>query len=308
MENNNEISKLQKTCHGTEDDYMEKHIITPYKPKMKYYGTFFLEQINENTYLFPKINLEPRLATGDSEKFVYKNLKSDTQIEDSCQLIQNGKIIDMIDGEIFSTLRLLYGISDNNILPFSFCKENNFLLPSIWNTKLIINANKNINSEEVHTESECNKSTFNISVDIYEIVEDCDKISDMVITQIQSLGAESISKMNQRIGRYRLCFQHIMSHIIIHLPKGTINKFLIQINGMDLPITISNMKYHNDQYVITLTNNITHGINFSNINHASINIWFGTDYEFIDNDYMCIYGISYNGIKINTIKPELVFN
>lgn len=290
MENNNadyweEISKLKKIYYGEEDAYVDKHINSQYRPKMKYYGTYHLKQINNTTYIFPKINLE---------KFVYKNLKSNGEIE-SCQLEQNGKIIDNIDGVIFPTLRLLYGITDVNIIPFSFCKENEFLLPSIWNTKLIIHTNNNIN----------------LSVDIYEIIDDCERLPvgvlpDMIITQVQSNGKQTVHR------HYRLCFLHLINFIIIYLPKGLISSFRLQFNGHDSPITILDTIYHNNQYIIPLakylTNDGVHGINFSSADNVYINLWFDAGEKLTDDDYLCIYGVSYNGIKINSIKSELAFN
>lgn len=285
MENNNaeyweEISKLKKTYYGEEDAYVEKHIGTPYRPKMKYHGTYPLEQINCITYLFPKINVE---------KFVYKNLKLDGEIE-SCQLEQNGKIIDNVDGVIFPTLRLLYGITDVNIIPLSFCKENEFLLPTIWNTKLIVHTNNNIN----------------LSVDIYEIIDDCERLTDMIITQIQS-NAKQIAYRY-----YRLCFLHLVKFIIIYLPKGLISRFRLQFNGHDTHITILDTIYHNNQYIIPLakylTNDGVHGINFSSADSVYINLWCDAGEKLTNDDYLCIYGVSYNGIKINSIKSELAFN
>jgi hypothetical protein len=286
MENNNdvyweEISKLKKIYYGKDDAYVEKHIDNQYRPKMKYYGTYALEQVNTTTYVFPKINLE---------KFVYKNLKLDGEIE-FCQLEQNGTIIDKIDGVIFPTLRLLYGILDEKIVPFSFCKDAEFLLPSIWNTKLVI----------------CTGEThINPSIDIYEIIDDCEGLSDMIITQVQSTGKQNISR------HHRLCFLHLTNYIIVHVSKWTLSRFLLQFNGQDVPIVMDDVTYYNGQYIIPLTkhlaNDAVHGINFSNINGIHINFWPNDGYDFSDDDYLCVYGISYNGIKINSIKSELVFN
>lgn len=298
MENNdvywNEISTLKKIYYGEEDAYVEKHIDNQYRPNLKYYGTYSLDQINDTTakalitnprlgitYIFPKINLK---------KFVYKNLKLEDKIE-FCQLEQNGIPIDKIDGVIFPTLRLLYGITNNKIVPFSFCKENEFLLPSIWNTKLIVYVNnKNIN----------------ISVDIYEIIDDCERLSDMIITQVQSTGKQTTHRCN------RLCFVHLINYIIVYLSKGTLRRFLLQFNGCDIPISIADVTYYNGQYIIPLakylTNNAEYGINFSTIGSIFINFFYDTEYDFTDNDYLCVYGVNYNGIKINSIKSELVFN
>lgn len=232
---------------------------------------------NKYSFRFSKLNLN---------KYVYKNLRFSSNVDantiEKCELIVGGSPIDTIYGITFETLRYLYKISDNSMLPFSFCKYNEYITQCIPEIDIHIYLGKNTDN-------------FNLSVDIYEI---CNpeynptkfRCSD-IITQLQLNKGKILAR------ELSLNFKHMVNYIIINVPNGKLKDFKLLFNGVKSNITITHMFKYDDNYIIPLTKSLdweyitTYGINFSRLDTVTLS----TDIVGIA-DKVRVFAINYNEI------------
>lgn len=284
------ILKLKEKYRGSEDEYVEKYINTSHKLNIRYsetikfsgYGNF-----GYRTFIFPKSILS---------KYVYKNLRiiGDQNNIGYCRLERSGNDIDKIYKPSFSAMRFIYGINDE-YLPFSFCKKNEYLIANDIDTKVICSIENNaIISED----------DISLVVDIYEIIDNNDINGHSIITQNQFTGQEFI--VNCILPRkYKLYFNYIINHIIITVSKGKIINFDLNLGSIYPILNMSNAIIYNNQYIIPFTkdiNNFNYGINFSRPD-AMLTITFDKNYDYT-NEHLCIYAVGYN--VINTLKNTTV--
>jgi len=120
--------------------------------------------------IWPKsILVLPKL---ELSKFVYKNLRfMDTKWNDlvnSCEINYCGSRVDMIYDRVFKSSETNYGITDESVLPFSFCIDPEYLREDLEvNINIVIVFNCGLFDLIFQKE-------FHMLVDIYEIIESKD--------------------------------------------------------------------------------------------------------------------------------------
>lgn len=247
-------------------------------------------------FVFPKSHLN---------KYVYKNLRltCDTHniyIED-CEIDWRGYCVDKINLEMFQTLRHLYKIVDDTILPFSFCRDGEYFMPS----------SAEIQARIMFKPGHKDLSNFKLLVDIYEITDtnfdSANFICNNVATRQIFTGGE-----NRDIGqlcKYKLNFSNVINYIIIHLSNDTLKNFNLRFNGINTSFDMSNIIKYDNKYIIPFTKSldITHyddyGINFSKIDNPYLTLDIDGEVDSIVN----IFAISYGDITITPTDLQIKY-
>lgn len=307
------IKLLKAKYYGKEDAYVEEYNCTSHKLNIKFHETMEISGIrngDRSVLAFPKSNLN---------KYVYKNLRTVTNLDTirSYELQQSGCTLDRIYVQTFSSMRFIYGIHNESILPFSFCKNNEYLLE---------------NNADIHIQcfSKWNiivvDEKISLLVDIYEIIDD-DKISycvDGILKKIESKNTVpySVITQTQFTGEdfiyyyvlpcaYKLNFYCVINYIIINIPKGQPINFHLTLGEMYPNFSMIDAIIYNNQYIIPFTkylNNFNYGINFSQINHQMLTIKFDKNINYDRNDCISVYAIGYNGVQTICNSTNIVFN
>lgn len=265
--------KYNREANGFFETYKDKS----YKLNLKSYATMvsFVDRHREGlcTFTFPI----PFIS-----KYVYKNLRIkslDQSMVQYCELTCGGHKIETIYGQIFPTLRYMYGITNTNILPFSFCKKNEYLIGGNFDITLDCLIDKQYLMNENFSFYD-----YKLVVDVYEIIdEDYNPNPNInIFTQVQFMQSESpiLYPIEPKL-------KNIINYIIVHLKEGKLIKFYLLINGVDID---ANIIHYGDQYIVPFAKFNEYGINFSEIHSHKINIQ--SDCE----NTVSMYAISYNGL------------
>jgi hypothetical protein len=289
------IKELKGKYYGAQDEYFASNPNNMVQ-KLSYHKTIKIEptgtpQSNKSCTFF--------LPILESNKFVYKNVRftsgnHDTSV-DRCTLECNGSYIDQLYGFMFQTLRHIYNINDNTFIPFYLSMENEYL-PKNDNCRVDIRFN------------EINDMDFSLSVDIYEIInEDFDSNTftyDKIVPLCQYTGEEDMNHKN--INTFKINFNHVINHIIIHTPNGTPQNINLLFDDETISFPVDKIESYNNHYIIKFTPNLEeeniniYGINYSKIDKAKIEI----EMEEYENCEHChIYGVYWNAI---TMRNNLI--
>ncbi len=248
-------------------------------------------------FIFPQLK---------SNKFVYKNLRlNDTKWNnyiEYCTLESSGSELDKIYGRVCKTLRYLYDITDDTILPFSFCRTDEYFPKSDIVTYILFE--KNIPDDD-----------FSLEVDIYEIMDpDFDPdtfVYNNAVTQIQFTGEESLCNCN--CAKFRLDFNHVVCYLILSITNNTPKYINLRLGGTDTHIALADAIVYDDHYIIPLTVSLdkefinTFDIGFGRIDHAQLDINLENCSTNLD-DVVYIYALNYNGIEIRSNGLSLLFS
>lgn len=290
------IKRLKAKYYGKEDAYVEEYNCTSHKLNIKFRETMEISGTRNGgkcTLIFPKSNLA---------KYVYKNLRTVTNLDTvrSYELQQSGCTLDKIYVQAFPSVQFIYGIHNESILPFSFCKNNEYLIAN--DTDIHIHCFSKWNIAVIDEE-------ITLLVDIYEIING-DEVENSIITQTQFTGEEPI--LNYKLpGMYKLHFSCVINYIIIDISKGQPISFHLTLSEMYPNFSMSDAIFYNNQYIIPFTkslNNINYGINFSTISNLMLTITFDRNINYGRDDGVGVYAIGYNGIQTNCNSTNVVFN
>lgn len=270
-------------------------------PNMMYKKNIIIHPERNNMINTRFINTRFILPKLESDKLVYRFVRftsvAHNDLIHSCGLEYMGSLIDFAYKEIFTALRNIYGIKDNTMLPFAFCRDNKYFIPG---RKKDINIYIGPMPDII--------DNFTLSVDIYEMIEPLKYDIPNIIVQQQFTGFENLAMC----GKYKLNFNHIVNYIIIDAPKCTIERFILHIDNFDTDIDMKDIIYYNNQYIIPFTKSLdldnfdTFGVNFSGRN-VMLMLWLKSDDEnvFIDpGSRVGIFAVNYNGF---TDKSGLSF-
>lgn len=306
------ILRLKAKYYGTEDAYVEKYNHMSHKLNIKFHETMTISGTRNGDrceLVFPK---------SDLNKYVYKNLRTVTNFDTvRCyELQQSGCQLDKIYVKTFPSLQFIYDMPDKSILPFSFCKNNEYLIANDINTYIYCFSKWNI--AVVYEE-------ITLLVDIYEIIDDMEisycvdgisrKIepekseSHSLITQTQFTGEDIIYNYTLP-GTYRLNFNYVINYIIIDIPKGAPINFHLTLGEMYPNFSMLDACIYNNQYIIPFTkflNNFNYGINFSTIRNQILTIQFDQNINYDRNDCIAVYAVGYNGIQTIRNSVNIVF-
>jgi hypothetical protein len=291
------IKTFKEKYFGAQDEYFEKNYQNNNNnTKLNYQKTVNIEA--NGSCGFNRI-CSFTFPTLDSNKLVYKNLRVSSNkfnnVIDRCELECNGSAIDKVYGRVLKTLRYIYNINDDTLIPFYFNIDNEYL-PNNMSTIIYIRFG-----------SECPDvclDDFSLSVDIYEIddinfSEDSYTYNNTVV-QCNYTGMESASRQTVAL-KFKTNFNHVMNYILVSVPDTTLTSISLQFDGYDMPIPISDIVCYDRHYIIPLTMSLNkelvnvYGINFSSCNTAIVSI----KYNEIVNEVFApvyIYGISRNTI------------
>lgn len=232
---------------------------------------------------------EPQL-----DNYVYKNLRLESLLHNNiisnCELRSSGGRIDKIDNFMFSPLRFIYEISDETILPFSFCKNNEYMVSkNNLNPKVIITLKPGIVIEKF------NSLMFNLLVDTYQIndINYDSSYHEEIITQAQYYGEQYISaSVYNDYKQYHLQFSKILNCIVIYSENNIlqIDSRLILDYGY---VKTKNMIHYDNKYIVPLikcfdTDEID-GINLTRGKRIALKIRNGPQ-----SDIIHVFAINYN--------------
>lgn len=277
--------------------------------KMHFVETITLEPQKASQYIGCDIVFVlPMLQWDNSKPFAYKKIRFDnydySSNIDHCELEYGGMRHQYIDGTMFKTLRHIYEILDESIIPFQYCSGKNWL-PSINYHECRIN---------VKLKSMIN---FNLLVDIWKLDEDfydyrLRKLKDNLHYKILESNKNINIKINKDINSdvYHFDGTGIVTHLIFDVPEF-INIIKIVMDNKDFMVintgsynnklyTLNHPKQYNGHYIIPITKNSYSGINFSNI--KEIKIITHSDKKKFSDDYYKLYTLSiqrctsYNGM------------
>ena len=219
--------------HETVDKYFQETNLN--KPMdMVYVNTYTLTPTFYNKYIrfaFPNFQ---------SNKIVFKNLRlMDNKLNnliDQCTFDVAGSHIDIIYGKVFDLLRYIYGITNESVLPFSFCRNNDYC-PNMDNGSVVIQLNQNIVPFD-----------FNLQVDVFEVNEPTN-INNLLI-QLQFSGEEDICSGHCK---YKINFNNQVCFLVME-SDATIDRFKLQIDGWDFDnYNMENMIKYKNYYILPLT-------------------------------------------------------
>lgn len=277
---------------GALDNSLVKHKNNPTKKLItKFHSTVSINSTrigNKYSFRFPKLHLN---------KYVYKNLRFssilDSNAIEKCELIVGGSMIDTIYGITFKTLRYLYKICDNTVLPFSFCKDIEYIPQCIPEIDININLCKNIDN-------------VNLLVDIYEICNSEYNPTKFVCTDIITQHQLNKGKMSPK--GLSVNFKYMVNYIIIHIPNGKLIDFKLLFNGTNSNITATHMFKYDGMYIIPFTKSLdqeyftTYGINFSRLDSVTLTM----DIDGINNQ-VSVFAINYNEIRMGCYGYNLQY-
>ena len=277
-----EIEKLAKTNYFNEIETLKEKYN---KPCNKFIGTPQIDLTYNKTITLNPIGclgpnrqvafVLPKLT--DNCKMAFKNLRvNDIMTWESrfysCELDCSGQRIDIIYSQIIETLRYVYDIDNPSVLPFSFCKPNDYLLSDLFSEmKIIFKLNDYDNTN--------NDIEFNLKIDVYDVcdnkTEEFQKLQsykEKEIFQLQFNGEESAEC---KYSKYKLNFNHPITHLIFSTDNSKIEELQLVLDGQASAINLNNAHKFDKDYIVPLSNpNLSSGLNFSNINHAQINVKF----------------------------------
>lgn len=189
----------------------------------------------------------------------------------SCSLHIGGRIIDTIYNE-FDVWRHIYNIDDKSIVPFHFCKKEEFL--SI------------LEKDEIRIEVELYEHiNFELTIDLYEWENS--KIeyqkngkylySDAHEYHMMLIETDNVEKKIDTLNfEEKIFFNHVVTHIILKFPQYEIENVIFDLDGELLKVPNEYLEKYNDCYIIPLTESMDpdilkyYGINFGTINKQFI--------------------------------------
>ncbi len=295
------IEQLKSKYYGSEDEHFAKNYPNNNNKQVDFRETIVIEAsgtVRANG--MPHYNFPPL----PSNKFVYKNLRIKWDHMDNieyCELECGGPRIDKIYGRVFKSLRYIYDINDEELVPFYFCKDSEYL-PNSNNTR--------INFRFGDKDCEYNLS---VSVDVYEI-NDPEFNHDIfvhndVIQQCQFTGVEA---MPAQFGKFKLDYNHVVNYILVSIPNSNILDLNLRLDDNNICIPIDNMLCYDGHYVIPLTtsldkNNINkYGINLSRVDRPYLNVKLETFGDIDTRVY--IYAINNGAIGIRKNMVGLLYS
>lgn len=249
------IKKLHNKYYTPDNDKLIKYHNQKSK-NMTYYKTVTVDTRGDNrNWTFPK------LESG----FVYKNLRfSDGKNNDDflhkCVIAHGNKIEQIMESQ-FQILRYIYGITNPNILPFSFCKQNEYLESDSSDVYIsIIVKNQYGNIKHAY---------FSLDMDIYKINDFHHNpfYTNIQIREITPIDTKvQITNNGNLLVNYDLCdsiYDHYaVSHIILSFTENTIIDVNLLFNGINSGIKVNDLVYCDNKYIILLSNSDVHGIYF----------------------------------------------
>lgn len=284
---------------GSMDNHLKNHKINPVQKLI----TKFHSTININHHDITPLKRSYRFTSMANSKYVYKNLRfssTDQSMIKNCELRIGDQLIDNVYGKTFPILRHLYKISDNTVIPFSFCRDNEYIMHTVFH-KIDINIDFNFEY----------KNDLHLFVDIYEICDpdyNPDFIYSDIMTYQQLIGKKNLARDEKIL----INFDHIINYIIIDTLGEKLIDFKLLFNGIDTNIVISDIFRYDDMYIIPLNKSLNveyfdkYGINFSRIDFAELIL----DIDGKNNENnVNIFAISYNEIRsAPSIGCGLMFN
>lgn len=281
----NNIRKLHKQFSPAKESYAI--LRSPKTVNLEFHAGGFIGSGRRVTFMFPKL---------ESSKFVYCNLRlKDSKWNNvirSCELELAGARADKVYGKVLKTLRYVYGIKDETVLPFSFCRDGEYL--AVNKSDVRLNIEFDVYSDPIYGDD------FELLVDVYSIengpyFNPVEFNRDRAITQLQFTGTEITS--GREVEKFKLDFNYLVNFLIVSFSNNRPEKIDLLFNGHDTNINLENMIQYDDHYIIPFTpsldlNNFsTYGIDFSKIDNPQLNIWLENK---SNTCQVCIYAVNYN--------------
>lgn len=252
---------------------------------------------------------------------VYKNLKLFGDIEiGNVELEIGGSSIERIYGNVFDVLRSIYGISDENTLPFSFCRDSHYSNePNLFSTKETGCYLSNLENMDIviyiETKEKVNIDDFNITLDIFDLCYNKDPTYFESLEPLEYVIIQNVhiqEHINNNTNIYKLCFNHVCAHIILHCPNNTIKNISLLLDDNILKITpLKVFDANSGKYIIPLTLSFKqickYGINLGQVDKCSLKIEFEEINNECDN-IVDIYGVCIHIARVMSGMIGLAFS
>jgi hypothetical protein len=223
-----------------------------------------------------------------SNQMVCKNLRFNNKkwnecIEWCCFECQ-GYQLDKIYGRIFPTLRYIHNINDESTLPFSFCRDNDYIsYPLYHTTRFYFEFNENFLTD----------CRFELLIDVYDKVNPYHEIKSQEIFQTQFTGEDPAMDKN---GKYRFGFHSPISHLIFGYDNAKIEKLDVYLDGRKTVINLDNAIEYDNNYIVPLSkSNCKDGINFSHLSNDIAHVIFS---KYQDDGLFYCYALSQNVVRM----------
>jgi hypothetical protein len=232
----------------------------------------------------------------DNTYNIYKNLKcTNINCIESIKLTIGGCRVDKIYTNIIDVLQHLYQIDDKTIIPFDFCKNNNFIKqPSYQEVGIIVEMKNGYSVND-----------FNMTIDIHEL-NNLDK--EFYINNNNHLSIISVTdnKNFQTFEKYAqitLPFHLPTSYLILDCNKIKIKLLNIYFNDIDSGITLEDTYMYNEKYILPFTPSLNkinkYSINMARISETILHITFEDKNENENEIFQCnIQSVCHN-VMIN---------
>ncbi len=204
--------------------------------------------------------------------------------------------IERLYGQMTNALRRIYNIDDQDVIPFYFSVEKNYLLDREFHYIDVI-----INYCDDAPLSEIGYPYFYI--DLYKLKNKLQKeyFFRHLIRKVQYTGSEYIWKSSRF--DCKLFFNHIVTHLIFNIDTDyeNIEHFKLIYNMKHVKINLKNMKKLCDNYIIPLTptfqsNDIfTYAVNYSRLDTIKYMLKFKKKVSCQVN----MYGVHFNVLAYN---------
>lgn len=206
---------------------------------------------------------------------VYKNLRFSSdgfnKVISRCELEVNDLRLDMLPNYTFGTLRRIYGIYDDSVIPFHFCTPYNSL-PSSEHTRysVIMEA---FTEDQIDPSDKMDFNDLYILVDVHTYEFD-EPINDLEYKML-SVRADAFGFTSDRYDeQFHQFFKGDYSHIIVYSPDRKMDYFVIVPERGNPNACICDAVNLDNHHIIRLDESIFEGVS---LNEPIIDVVFNKD-------------------------------